>query len=70
MNITLKMKFNSPAGTVTKGGTFPLRGRTPEQVVYRWIQAIKREMYYEGLIEVIADGDQDITEKVKALLNE
>ncbi|WP_181213247.1 hypothetical protein [Mesobacillus zeae] len=45
-----------------------MKGRLPEEVAAEWIRQIRRDVYYEGLIRVIYDGDQDITEKVKALL--
>lgn len=57
-----------------QGGTFPLRGRKPEQVAIEWIKQIKKEVYFDELLEVIVDGSEDITEKVleieKAQLND
>jgi hypothetical protein len=70
MNIAIRVRYISPAGNVTQGGTFPLRGRSPEHIAFEWIQQIKRQIYYEGLIEVVVNVDQDITKEVKALLNE
>lgn len=67
MNITIMIKYNSPAGTVSQGGTFPLKRRTPEQVAFEWLLEIKREVYFDGLVEVIVDGDQDITELVREM---
>lgn len=61
--ITITIRYNSPAGIVTQGGTFPLKGLKPEQVAFDWLQEIKRADYYEGLIEVIVTDDFDITEK-------
>ncbi|TCN25469.1 hypothetical protein [Mesobacillus foraminis] len=66
MNVTLKIRYNSPAGIVTQGGTFPLKRRKPEQVAYEWLQEIKREVNYEGFVQVTVD-EEDITEKVKSL---
>ncbi|WP_226677163.1 hypothetical protein [Mesobacillus jeotgali] len=47
-----------------RAGSFPLRGRTPEKFAADWITEIKREMDVDGLISVIIDGKEDITEKV------
>lgn len=69
MNVTIKIRYNSPAGIVTQGGTFPLKRRKPEQVTYEWMQEIKREVNYDGLIEVTVDGDQDITDIVREMEN-
>lgn len=49
-------------------GTFPLRGRTPEKVAADWIIQIKKEMDIDGLIPVIVDGKEDITEEVNKML--
>ncbi|MBT2758811.1 hypothetical protein J7E71_23355 [Mesobacillus foraminis] len=67
MNVTIKIRYNSPAGIVTQGGTFPLKGRKPEKVAFEWLQLIKKEVNYEGLNEVIAEGDLDITDLVREM---
>ncbi len=67
MQVTIKIRYNSPAGIVTQGGTFLLKRRKPEEVAFEWLKQIKSEVYYEGLIEVIVDGDQDITELVREM---
>ncbi|MBT2758006.1 hypothetical protein J7E71_19225 [Mesobacillus foraminis] len=67
MNVTIKIRYNSPAGIVTQRGTFPLKGRKPERVAFDWLQLIKKEVNYEGLIEVTADSDLDITELVREM---
>ncbi len=67
MNISIKIRYNSPAGIVTQGGTFSLKRRRPEQVAMEWLQEIKRQVNYEGLIEVIIDGNQDITNLVREM---
>ncbi|MFS0637886.1 hypothetical protein AB1K84_18445 [Mesobacillus foraminis] len=69
LKVYIIVRYHSPAGIVTQGGTFPLTNRnTPEYVAYEWIQQIKREVHhYDRLIEVIVNGDQDITDKVKKL---
>lgn len=67
MNVSITIKYSSPAGVVMQRGSFPLRGKTPEQVVISWWKQIKREVFAEKLVEVILDGE-DITEKIKPLL--
>ncbi|MBT2757970.1 hypothetical protein J7E71_19035 [Mesobacillus foraminis] len=67
MNINIMIRYNSPAGIVTQGGSFAQKGRTPEKVAYDWMQEIKRQVNYEGLIEVLVDGDKNITELVREM---
>ncbi|MCM3573264.1 hypothetical protein M3172_08660 [Mesobacillus subterraneus] len=47
-----------------RSGTFPARKRSPEEVAADWITEIKKEMDVDGLISVIVDGKDDITEKL------
>jgi hypothetical protein len=54
-------------GRILQRGSFPLKGKKPEQVALEFWKGIKREMTVEVAIEqVIADGE-DITELVKEL---
>ncbi|WLR53540.1 hypothetical protein LC048_13510 [Mesobacillus subterraneus] len=62
--ITIKVKYLSPAGRVEQRGSFHIRGRKPETIALEWIKKIKKEVYFEELLEVIVDGKEDITEKV------
>jgi glycerol-3-phosphate dehydrogenase len=67
MNVLIVIHYISNDNKVMQRGSFPLRGKTKEQVAYEWLRRIKREMpYYEELEKVTADGE-DITEKVKEL---
>lgn len=68
MNIIISIRYNSPAGIVLQQGEFHLKGRKPEQITVDWWKDIQREVYTEGLIEVKVNNE-DITNKVKALLN-
>jgi hypothetical protein len=64
--VVVEVRYNSPAGVVLQRGEFYLRGKSPKQIALEWIQQIKREVYFDGLVSVIADN-QDITEKVMEL---
>lgn len=64
MNVNLTIKYLSPAGRVQQGGSFPLRGHKAEQIALEWIKQIQKEVYFDELLEVIVDGNEDITEKV------
>lgn len=64
MNVRISIKYLSPAGKVQQGGSFHTRGRKPEAIAYDWIKQIKKEVYFEELLEVMVDGNEDITEKV------
>lgn len=64
MNMTLVVTFLSRGIRVQRKGSFQNRGRTPEKVAADWINEIKKEMDIEGLLSVIVDGKEDITERV------
>jgi hypothetical protein len=67
MNVLIVIHYISADNKVMQKGSFPLRGKTKEQVAYEWLRQIKRQMsYYEELEKVTADGE-DITDKVKEL---
>lgn len=65
--INIKITYLTPGGRAQQGGSFPLRGRKPEQVAFEWIRQIKREVNFEELLEVIVNGAQDITKEVQEL---
>jgi hypothetical protein len=64
MNITIRIKYHSPAGPVLQQGEFYLRGKKPEQVSLNWWKQIQREVYTDELISVKVNGE-DITDKIK-----
>jgi hypothetical protein len=67
MHVLIVIHYISADNKVMQKGSFPLRGKTKEQVAYEWLRQIKRQMsYYEELEKVTADGE-DITDKVKEL---
>jgi uncharacterized protein (UPF0218 family) len=68
MNVTVAITFLSRGIRVQRKGAFQKRGRPPEKVAADWIQEIKKEMDVEGLIKIIVDGKEDITELVKNLI--
>ncbi|MBM4762692.1 hypothetical protein [Bacillus sp. B15-48] len=68
MNVTIVIRYTSPAGEVMQRGSFSLRGKKPEEVAYEWWKKIKLEVYTKELVSVEVNGE-DITDKVKALLN-
>lgn len=58
MNTTIQITYLSRGIRVYRSGTFPLRGRTPEQVVKDWIKAMKREMEIEEVLKIVIDGEE------------
>jgi hypothetical protein len=68
MIIQISIRYTSPAGPVLQQGEFYLKGRTPESIAYEWWKDIQKKVYTDELIEVKANKE-DITEKVRALLN-
>jgi hypothetical protein len=68
MNVTIEIHYIASYTKSMQAGSFPLRGRRPEQVALDWWKQIKKEMSYHAKLEkVIMNGDQDITELVKEL---
>lgn len=66
MNVSIRIDYKSDS-KITQSGTFPLRGRKPEQVALAFWKQIKKETSYRGILEkVLADGE-DITELVRNL---
>lgn len=63
VNITIHYVGSS---RVLQRGSFPLGRRSPEQIAYEFWKQIQKEMSYRVVLEqVIANGDQDITELVR-----
>lgn len=68
MNIIIRITYLTRGMRSQRSGSFPLRGRAPERVAADWITEIKKEMDVDGLISVIVNGKEDITEEVNKLL--
>jgi hypothetical protein len=69
MTVLIVIHFISSDNKIMQRGSFPLKGKTKEQVAFEWWKKIRREMPYGGELEkVLADGE-DITEKVKEMEN-
>lgn len=67
MNVVIEIHYKSNSRAL-QTGTFPLRGRKPEQVALDFWQQIKKEMSYRAELEkVVANGDRDITQLVKEI---
>jgi hypothetical protein len=67
VNVNIQIHYVA-ASRILQRGSFPLRGRKPEQVAYEFWKQIQKEMSYRAVLEeVIADGDQDITELVREI---
>lgn len=68
MNISIELVYKCRGIVVRRSGTFPARRRSSEMVVVDWIHAIKKEMEVDEVIEVIVNGDQNITGEVNEIL--
>jgi hypothetical protein len=69
MNLSIRIDYKSDS-KITQSGTFPLRGRTPEQVALAFWKQIKKETSYRGVLETVTANGQDITQLVKDLEKE
>lgn len=65
MKVIIQIKYLSSGGRSQQSGSFPLRGRKPELIAVEWIKQVKRDLFFDELLEVIVDEKEDITEKVK-----
>jgi len=66
--VIIKIRFTTPGdGMALRKWECPLRGRKPETIARDWWKQIKRETFAGDLISVTVE-DEDITEKVRALL--
>jgi hypothetical protein len=57
MTILIEVHYTSSGSSIMRRGSFPLRGKTKEQVALSWWKEIKKEM---------PDGE-DITEIIKQM---
>jgi hypothetical protein len=63
MNVSLRIDYTG-GSRISQSGSFPLRGRKPEQIALLWWKQLKKESSYRATLDaVIADG-QDITQQV------
>lgn len=67
MNVLIQIHYVSNGIKVLQHGSFPLKGKKPEQVAYDWWRQLKREMSYSGELEVVIADGKDITELVRGL---
>lgn len=65
--VIIKIIYSTPAGKTTQQWDCPLRGRKPEVIARDWWLQIQREVFTEELLSVTVE-DEDITDKVRALL--
>ncbi|MDQ6600748.1 hypothetical protein [Bacillus salipaludis] len=65
--VTIEIHY-SAGSRITQKGSFPLRGKRPEQVALAFWKQIRKEMSYHAILEkVLIGGGEDITQLVKVL---
>lgn len=67
MNVTIQIHYISNETKILQGGSFPLRGRKPEQVAMLFWKHIKRENIFAKVLEKVTCNEEDITDLVKEL---
>ncbi|PFP30103.1 hypothetical protein COJ96_07895 [Bacillus sp. AFS073361] len=68
--ITIEIHYTA-ASRLVQGGSFPLRGRRPEQVALAFWKEIRKQMSQHAQLEqILVNGDQDITELVAEMERE
>jgi hypothetical protein len=63
MNVSLRIDYTSDS-RISQSGSFPLRGRKPEQIALLWWKQLKKESSYRAKLEVVIADGQDITQQV------
>lgn len=67
MTVLIVIHYISNDNQVMQRGSFPLRGKTKEDVAFDWWKQIQKEIpYWPEIVKVVVDGE-DITEKVKEM---
>jgi hypothetical protein len=61
--VFLVIHYTGPSGRVEQAGSFPLRGKRPEEIAWDWWDKDVGRGYGKKLDKILADG-VDITEKV------
>lgn len=61
--VFIKIHYWGPAGRVEQSGSFPLRGKRPEEVALDWWDKEVGRGYQREIGKITAN-DEDITEKV------
>lgn len=67
MNVRIEIKYLTDGGRAVQAGSFPLKGRKSEDIAFKWLQQIKRQVTYRELISVTVNKEDDITENVRKL---
>lgn len=58
MNTTIQITYLCKGQKVYQSGSFPLKGRTSDQVAKEWIQEINRKMGIEEVLKIVIDGEE------------
>ncbi|MCM2532552.1 hypothetical protein NDK43_09340 [Neobacillus pocheonensis] len=69
MNVSIEIYYIAVEyqNKILRQGSFPLRGKKPEQVSFEWWKQIRKESYVDLELEkIIADGE-NITQLMKEL---
>jgi hypothetical protein len=66
MNVAVRIDYlTTNKNLITQQGSFPARGRKPEEVAYDFWGQIKRDMRYDCQLDKVTADSEVITEKVK-----
>ncbi|OLS39155.1 hypothetical protein [Bacillus sp. MRMR6] len=68
MSILIEVHYISSESKIMRRGSFPLRGKSKEQVALSWWKEIKREMPYGAELEILKIDGEDVTEVIKEMV--
>lgn len=66
--VFITIHYLGPAGRIEQSGSFPLRGKHPEDIALDWWEKVSRG--YQRELEMITADGEDITKKVLELRKE
>jgi hypothetical protein len=66
LNVNIEIHYISES-KILQRGSFPLRGRSPEQIAYDFWKHIKKEMPYPLVLEEVLAAGEDVTDLVRDL---
>ncbi|CRK80288.1 hypothetical protein [Neobacillus massiliamazoniensis] len=67
MNAVINIHYLGTGGKMLQSGSFPLRGRKPEQIALEYWKQIQKESSYHAKLEKVTSDGEDITDLVKDL---
>jgi hypothetical protein len=63
MNVFIRIDYIT-GSKISQTGSFPLRGKKPEQIALEWWKYLKKENSYRATLDKVTANEEDITQQV------